>query len=277
MIIDAIIKSGQRSRNPILNPRHTKPKAVVALLLTLAAGFVDVVGVLSVYKLFTAHMTGTTVHLGEQLIEGNWPAATAAAIVIAAFLIGSILGRVMIEAASRAEMRRVASFTLVLEGVLLASVAWWGSTALENRGADHSNLGVICCLLAMMAAAMGLQTATLTRIGPLTIHTTFVTGMLNKLAQLTALWVFLTRDLHRHAIAEPKELRKKRAVVWRRAKLICGIWLFYLVGAVCGTWASLHWQLRSLYLPCVILFCCRFDRSSAPSFARRGAGAICAH
>jgi hypothetical protein len=29
---------------------------------------------------------------------------------------------------------------------------------------------------------MGTQTATLTRIGPLTIHTTFVTGMLNKFA-----------------------------------------------------------------------------------------------
>jgi hypothetical protein len=38
--------------------------------------------------------------------------------------------------------------------------------------------------LATLAAAMGIQTATLTGIGPLTAHTTFVTGMINKLAAL---------------------------------------------------------------------------------------------
>ena len=101
-------------------------------------------------------------------------------------------------------------------------------------------------------AAMGLQTATVTRIGPLTIHTTFVTGMLNKLAQLAAQWIFLTHDL-RHDGAKLNELRKERSLVGRRARLISGIWLFYLPGALSGTWASLHWQLRSLYRACVIL------------------------
>jgi hypothetical protein len=46
-------------------PRQRRTKAVVALVLTFAAGYVDIVGLLTIYNLFTAHMTGTTVHLGE--------------------------------------------------------------------------------------------------------------------------------------------------------------------------------------------------------------------
>lgn len=74
------------SQATIRNPRHTTPKAIVALLLTFTAGFVDIVGLLTIYQLFTAHMTGTTVHLGEQLIRRNWPAAVVAASIVAAFL-----------------------------------------------------------------------------------------------------------------------------------------------------------------------------------------------
>jgi uncharacterized membrane protein YoaK (UPF0700 family) len=42
-------------------------KAVVALAVTFVAGFVDIVGYLAIYRLFTAHVTGTTVHLGRDL------------------------------------------------------------------------------------------------------------------------------------------------------------------------------------------------------------------
>jgi hypothetical protein len=38
----------------------------------------------------TAHVTGTTVHLGEQLIRGNWSAATLAGSIVLAFLVGSV-------------------------------------------------------------------------------------------------------------------------------------------------------------------------------------------
>jgi hypothetical protein len=47
----------------------------------------------------------------------------------------------------------------------------------------------------MLAAAMGLQTATVTRVGLVTVHTRFVTVMINKLAQLPSQAVFLTYDL----------------------------------------------------------------------------------
>lgn len=238
----------------IRNPRHTTPKAIVALLLTFTAGFVDIVGLLTIYQLFTAHMTGTTVHLGEQLIRRNWPAAVVAASIVAAFLVGSVIGRIIIEAGSRATFRRVASVTLLLEWILLISVTWWGSDALRDGLLSEGILAVVCPLVSMLAFAMGLQTATLTRIGPLTIHTTFVTGMLNKLAQLTSRWMFLTHDLHFHSSSRDVERRRQRSVIAREARFVLAIWCLYFAGAVCGTWFALHWQLRSLLLPCLLLF-----------------------
>ena len=58
---------------------------------------------------------------------------------------------------------------------------------------------------------MGLQTATLTRIGPLTIHTTFVTGMLNKFAQLLAHGMYHAYDLLRARSDRQTDSQKSRA------------------------------------------------------------------
>ena len=207
-------------------------------------------GLLTIYRLFTAHMTGTTVHLAEQLVRRNWPAAAIAASVVAAFLVGSIVGRVMVEIGSRSGFRRVASITFSLELLLIAAVAAWGGESLPHKSAAGD--GLIYVLLAMLAIAMGLQTATLTRIGPLTIHTTFVTGMLNKMAQLVSRWLFLSYDLHKEGTNEGG-LREERATATHEALLIFGIWMMYLLGAVFGTWLGLHWHLKALLVPCAAI------------------------
>lgn len=97
---------------------HEPLKASIALLLTSAAGVVDVVGFLAVYRTFTAHMTGATVHLGMALMQQHGCGAVIAGSVIASFLLGSILGRAIIEMGARRQIRRVASITLGMEGTL---------------------------------------------------------------------------------------------------------------------------------------------------------------
>ena len=212
----------------------------MALLLTFAAGCVDIVGFLTLYHTFTAHMTGATVHLGQDLLQEHWGDAANAGCVIATFLLGSILGRTFIEVGARRHVRSVASATLLLEAALIAAVA--------PLAADPSHPVPIVALLAMLAAAMGLQTATLTRVGALTVHTTFVTGMLNKLAQLLSHALFLVYDQLRG-----REISADRRQVYRRAALMSGIWALYLTGAVIGTWMTSSWGPRSLLLPaCVV-------------------------
>jgi uncharacterized membrane protein YoaK (UPF0700 family) len=99
--------------------------------------------------------------------------------------------------------------------------------------------------LVLLATAMGVQTATLTRVGSLTIHTTFVTGMVNKLAQLLSHAAFLTYDV----LCGSQIARNPRFRVLRESRFIFSVWFFYLLGAIFGTQAGSRWQTEALLLP----------------------------
>lgn len=197
-------------------------------------------------------MTGTTVHLAEQIIEHNWKAAMIAATIVAAFFLGSVVGRMLIEIGARLAFRRIASISLLLELLLLAAAGWWGSRVLPGPQIASDQTWLICVILTLFAGAMGIQTATLTRIGPLTVHTTFVTGMLNKLAQLVTRWIFLEHDID-HGAKTQGNLRATLSKVRWQSALMLGIWFCYLSGAFCGTWAGLRWHLKALFLPCLMV------------------------
>lgn len=226
-----------------------RTKSAVALLLTFSAGFVDVVGYLAIYNLFTAHVSGATVHLGSDLMLRHWATAAMAASVIGGFLGGSIVGRAVIEAGARLHVRRVASVNLAAEVVLL--VAFILIQAPLSRTSEPAR---ICALLGMLALAMGLQTATLTRIGALTIHTTFITGMVNKVAQLVSHILFHTYDVWRAADSHEREhFRGLRRNVAHQALFFVSIWLVFVLAAVLGTGLYLKSGLRAMYVPPFLL------------------------
>ncbi len=208
-------------------------KAGVALALTFAAGCVDIVGFLSLYQTFTAHMTGVTVHLGEDLTVAKGRDAVVLALTLVAFVLGSVVGRTTIEAGLRKKVRSAAAAALMLEFVLLVTVGAGGTTAQWHLP-----------MILLLAAAMGVQTATLTRVGPLTIHTTFITGMLNKLAQLLSNALFLgydeARGRHERSCLRPQ--------VHRQALFIFLIWVLYLGGAVVGSATQSLWGVRALFV-----------------------------
>jgi len=234
--------------------RHPLVKGFVALLLTFAAGGVDVIGFITLYHIFTAHMTGTTVHLGQDAALAHWPEAVKSFAVVVAFLMGSIFGRTLIEIGSRRQIRSVATITLLTEAALIAAVVLLG----EERHAASTIL-----LPAMLAAAMGTQTATLTRVGPLTVHTTFVTGMLNKLAQLLSRVAFLADDRWQH---RPVFDHLQRAL--RQAGFMFSIWMFYLLGAIAGTWLNSVLQIKALLIPvAIVLVAVVVDRFTPLSIA----------
>ena len=218
---------------------HVKTKATVALVLTFAAGCVDIVGYLVVYKIFTSHMTGDTVHLAYNVLEKRWPEVIAVGCVLAAFVAASVVGRAIIEVGVRREVSSIASVTLLLEAVLIAIVA------VSPGPSARESLTIL--RLCTLAAAMGLQTATITRIGSLTVHTTFVTGMLNKLAQLLSHSIFLSFDLRRD-----QALMAQRAKVLHEARFLFSIWVLYLMGALVGSWTQSFWGAQSLLLPVAI-------------------------
>jgi len=209
-------------------------KIVVALLLTFASGLVDIVGYIGVYHFFTAHLTGTTVQLGRSLAQRNFPHLFLALTVVSAFFAGSILGRSLIEIGSRHQFRRIASVTFALEALLLVFPIFTPDKAFLR--------------LALLAAAMGLQTATLTGIGPLTVHTTFITGMINKLAQLVSHIAWSGAVARRS-----EEIQHKRRQQSEMAIFLSCVWLCYVGGAIAGTWSVDAIGIRALLAAVVLL------------------------
>ena len=222
-------------------------KAAVALWLTFIAGFVDIAGAITIYDIFSAHMTGTTVRLGEHLVQRDWNALAITGLVLTAFVMGSLVGRILIEAAARARFRSIAAITLACEAVLLLCGMMFTPPRPEIA------FSAVAPPLLTLAAAMGFQTATLTRVGPLTVHTTFVTGMINKLSQLVSHWMFRTYDLARAERQRARELRDARLHAAREARFIFSIWLLYVIGAICGIYGALHWHRRSFLVPACML------------------------
>ena len=222
-------------------------KSGVALWLTFIAGFVDIAGAITIYDIFSAHVTGTTVRLGEHLVQRDWNALGITGLVLTAFVVGSLVGRILIEAAARAHFRSIAAITLGCEPVLLAGAMVFVPPRPEIP------FGAVALPLLMLAAAMGFQTATLTRIGALTVHTTFVTGMINKLSQLLSHWMFRTYDLFHANKQRQTELRQARQQTAREARFIFSIWLLYVIGAICGTYGALHWHRHSFLVPAFML------------------------
>lgn len=179
-------------------------------------------------------MTGVTVHLGHDIASARTHEMKVLAAVVGIFVLGSILGRSVVELATARKLRTAAGWVLGIEALLVLGVA----IAAQPR---NDAVAMSLCL----AAAMGLQTAALTRVGALTVHTTFVTGMLNKLAQLVSHVLFLTFG--------DRPADRDRGRVLRDAAFIFSVWLCYLAGAASGALLRSVWQTHTLFVPAAII------------------------
>ena len=236
---------------PAFQSPHQKAKAAVVLLLTFGSGMVDIVGYLNIYRLFVANMTGDTVRVGQTVITGDWNEFVLAGSVIVAFIAGSVVGRAVIEAGARKKIERIAGVTLLMEAALVLTVmlSYPASPLDHAAGAPGTQFSLV-----LLALAMGLQTATLTHLGPLTIHTTFVTGMLNQLAESLATWFFWLHDQWQQNLDWFDVLRRGwKRLEFQTATFMAVIWLCYAFGSVSGTWLNSHWRLYSLSIPVILL------------------------
>jgi uncharacterized membrane protein YoaK (UPF0700 family) len=144
---------------------------------------------------------------------------------------------------------------LTLECALLAVFSVFGGSLLAGGQISPSLGWRFYLAVALPSLALGLQNATLRRVGGHTVRTTFVTGMLTDLAEAAVAYVFWARD----RLAGPG--LGVRAVLWlsfkdeslHRFALYSSIWLVYVIGAVAGTTADLRGSLHALALPVGVL------------------------
>ena len=234
-----------------LGPRG---KQTIALSLTVIGGFVDAVGYIALFQVFTANMSGNSVHVGMFLGRLDLADLARPVCAILAYVLGVTITRIVMEIAARSDFQRIASFTLTAEALLLLLFA---------RATPAMHLGTMVdlhspayfSLVALLAFAMGVQTGTLTHIGLLTVYTTFVTGTLTKFSESLVRSLFWVWDQFATNTAGTSDIIKcaaKQTDV-RDTLFLASVWSCYVAGAVTGTLTKSRWELRALYLPVGVL------------------------
>ena len=214
----------------------------VAALLTWIAGFVDAVGFVSLGGIYTANMSGNSVAIGIRAAAQNWPEMIHRLWPVMLYVAGLLLCRILIEIGARERIRAIASFAFAAEIALLVPA----SLTTSAHAAANSYL-----YIALLALAMGIQNAALTRFSSLSLHTGFVTGTLLKATEeftkfLT--WIFDQLRKPGSSVAtiwaHSHEQKPLRMTLWLTA-----FWTLYVVGACCGTLGHGSMQLRALAIP----------------------------
>ena len=194
------------------------------LLLSLTAGSADAAGYLGLGRVFTSNMTGNLVLLGLALGQGHLAAARRAAFVLACFVagvcVGAELGRHLGKKDWDALVRRLIRLEAV--AVVLYALGWFLAAGGARGGSAYG-------FLALLALAMGLQSAAMSRLSLPGVTTTAVTST------FTALGAGIARLLF-GPVASDAESGTNRVQLKFQAMLI-GL---YCVGAALGGVMMMH-------------------------------------
>lgn len=190
----------------------------LGVLLTAAAGWVDAVGYLQLKGLYLSFMSGNSMELGVAAAAADWPLVATGAVLIALFLVGTLVGTV----ASIATGAWSLPTGLALEAGLLGAALWLSMAGWAPTYA-----------LAPIVLAMGLQNIVLQPLGGVRLGATFITGTLVSVGQE------MGRAL----------LGKSGHWAWGRHALV---WAGLVLGATAGTtWAK--WVNVDAVLPPAVL------------------------
>ncbi len=149
------------------------------LLLTVVTGMIDAVSFLGLGHTFTANMTGNLVLLGFAAAGTERLSATRCATALVAFLLGAAAGGQLIAKTPNGRQRLwLVTSAFVEAGLLLAAAI--AALDLEAGAAGLSGRGYT--VLALIALAMGFQTATARRLTVTDVTTTVVTMTLTGMA-----------------------------------------------------------------------------------------------
>lgn len=222
-------------------------KAWLALLLCWVAGFADAFGYLALNEIFTAHMSGNSVTTAAAAAQANWTDAAEHGWPILFFAAGFFLGAVLETAGGRLRIRRRFTLALLLETALLAAFFFIGENAVRAANLATAAPATFYLLLALLSVAMGVQSASLSRVRGQSVQTTFVTGMLTQSAQNAGQLLFHAWDHFRGRVTERPGDDFKRMIFYG------SLWLSFALGAVGGAFGEAHWRFSAMLAPLGIL------------------------
>jgi len=174
---------------------NTRPRqqilTLIAIALTFGSGVADVTSFTRLGEVFASVMTGNIVLWGLAAARGSLTLFSHTAVAIAGYIAGVAAGTWVAHGAKKAGAGRDENRVGVLEAhvvwVLLAELTLVAGFTVgwEVSGASPAGWAQFC-LLATLAAAMGIQSLAVTQMGLTEVSTTYLTGTLTGLVSSLA-------------------------------------------------------------------------------------------
>ena len=193
-----------------------------SLGLAFIGGYSDAAGFV-LTKTFTGAVTGNLVLCAIAVATRDWRVALRHLSAIAAFLIGVFLSVLI---AGRLKTRPSWPLLPIVMGIEVTLIA-----AASRALASDVVRGVEIFLI-FVSFALGLQNGAFRRVGGISVHTTFLTGMITSL---------ISEEAEKHSSeVDPGSVR----VPDPKIELLCAIWIAFILGA--GTGAAMVLQFGAL-------------------------------
>jgi uncharacterized membrane protein YoaK (UPF0700 family) len=194
----------------LVNSSSQYPGAALTCSLAFMGGFGDAAGFV-LARTFTGHVTGNLVLAAVSVAALDWVTTLIRLSAVLSFLAGIFLSVLSARLAAARQWPPLAA-AFVGELVLIGT----GLLLLMS----HTATGIEIFVLSL-SLALGLQNGTFRRAGGVSVHTTYLTGM------LTGLLVSETERL----FSQPRSAPRLDDAATR---LVRGLWLSFFVGAATG-------------------------------------------
>jgi uncharacterized membrane protein YoaK (UPF0700 family) len=183
-------------------------------------------------RTFTGHVTGNLVLAAIALAAHDWRAVLEHLSAIVTFLIGISLSVVIVRSLEAWPSWRLLPTIMGIEVILIVAA----SLALASDTAHGVEIFVI-----FVSLALGLQNGAFRRVGGISVHTTYLTGMITSL---------ISTETEKYASEViPPSVR----VLDPKIGLLCEIWIAFVLGAGTGAAMVLHFKALGMLGAAVLL------------------------
>jgi uncharacterized membrane protein YoaK (UPF0700 family) len=213
-------------------PKKEQTNFLLTLVIAAAAAYVDATGFLLYSGVYLSFMSGNTTRAAVLVGRGDWQQVAPAIGAITTFVLGTAIGTVIIGISKRQGQAMV----LFTAGIALALVA-----ALEVYCQSFRPNDMRPELLFVMTATMGLLNPAIQHVDRVSVALTYVTGTLAKLG--TAIGSKIINDGKSDGGDQGETIL-----------VLASVWFAFFIGAISGGLAAVHYGLRCIIAPAIVLF-----------------------
>ena len=201
-------------------PDNRHADAWLALGLAFIGGYGDASSFV-LAKTFTGHVTGNLVLMAISIAARDGRATLEHILAIVTFLIGVSLSVLIARPLKAWTSWPIISSVMGIEVILIVGATW----ALASRNGAKFEIFVVCVSL-----ALGLQNGAFRRAGGISVHTTYLTGMITSF--------ITTQTGNLTSPAGPQRARPPDPKI----ALLLSLWTTFVLGAGIGAAMSFHFK-----------------------------------